>query len=113
MSTNMTLRVVLYAVLLTLAMLMNPRSSADAFSIPKWSEQILFPQPRQYTTGQPTLKLPASDSVTTFATATAAGISTMMVLLQPGIAMASVEVEVAELPPPWIPVVFGIGLVVV
>ena len=33
--------------------------------------------------------------------------------LQPGIALATTEVELAELPPPWIPVVFGLGLVVV
>jgi hypothetical protein len=33
--------------------------------------------------------------------------------LLPNVAMATTEVELADLPPPWIPVAFGLGLVVV
>ena len=34
-------------------------------------------------------------------------------ILLPNVAMATTEVELADLPPPWIPVVFGLGLVAV
>jgi hypothetical protein len=108
MSAKMTLRFVLYVALLILAI--NLRAAVDAFSVPKWSEKNSF---QQHQKRDPhALTLQASDSKTLAAT-TASGISAMLVLLQPGIALASTEIEVAELPPPWIPVVFGIGLVVV
>jgi hypothetical protein len=40
-------------------------------------------------------------------------LASVISLLVPGVAMSATEVEMADLPPPWIPVVFGLGLVVV
>ena len=101
----MTLRFILF-----ITFLLSPSysiSTVEAFDIKKWSHN--HPKP-----SQTVLKLPSlSDSNTFTAVTTTSGISAMVGLWQPGIAMASVEVEVAELPPPWIPVVFGIGLIVV
>ena len=105
---NMTLRFVFLVTLLILAL--SVRSTVDAFSIPKWSGIISFQQ--QVHRSQNVLARLASNSKSDASVATT-GILAMMVLLEPSVAMASTEVELAELPPPWIPVVFGIGLVVV
>lgn len=105
-SASMTSVFVFYVALLILAI--HPKATVDGFSIPKWSENVSFQ--RQ----QKALTRTGSDAATVYTTATtASGISAMVALLQPGIALASTEVELAELPPPWIPVVFGLGLVVV
>lgn len=47
------------------------------------------------------------------ATAAAVGFLSGSVLLTPYYALADTELEMADLPPPWIPVLFGIGLLAV
>jgi hypothetical protein len=42
-----------------------------------------------------------------------ANIVVSMIYLVPSMAYATTEVELTDLPPPWIPVVFGFGLIVV
>lgn len=107
-SANMTLK---YVALLTLAL--NLLTAVDGFSVEKWSA-ISYQRQCAQKRHEATFTSVVSDHDSKpCATATASGIVAMMVLLQPGIAMAATEVELAELPPPWIPVVFGIGLIVV
>lgn len=109
LSGNMTLK---YVALLTLAL--HLLTAGDAFSVEKRSAISYQRQCAQKRHDSEVTSVMTSYHVSKpYATAAASGIVAMMGLLQPGIAMATTEVELAELPPPWIPVVFGIGLIVV
>ena len=108
----MTLMVVMYLALLIVAIHLG--AAVDAFSVPKWSElSVQRQQQRTQVLGWTSLTNVHDASRRVHTVAISSNIMAMMVLLPPRIAMAATEVELAELPPPWIPVVFGIGLVVV
>ena len=102
----------MYIALLVLAIHLG--AAVDAFSVPKWSDVSAQRQQQRTEVLNWTSMTNAHDASRRVHTAAiSSSIMAVMVLLPPRIAMAATEVELAELPPPWIPVVFGIGLVVV
>ena len=102
-----------YVALLTLAMYLL--ATVDTFSVEKRSKLSCQRRCQNHENAS-TLVASDHDTKPFATTTTTSGLSAMMMailLQQPGLAMATTEVELAELPPPWIPVVFGIGLIVV
>jgi hypothetical protein len=95
--------------------------SANAFSIPTRSQSLSgscqYAQISVSHSAELDSKLSASTSKTktlgTVAPYLISGVIASLVSLIPEIVHATTEVELADLPPPWIPVVFGLGLVVV